>query len=133
MDKDDWCDEVEGFLICCVAEASSGEQFQCVRQAARYMMRAPAQASVLFGKLPEFSRLECLLELEALDSAVSALLDDTPHGILLSQAIGGSVLCTVVLPGTEEETHFQAESRALAWLGAVMRASVSTLRRSQIH
>lgn len=128
-----WIERLEACLPICSNAATQDEEAECLSFIARQLRVAPEAASMFFGDLISDRELAFLLKHRAIETAVASLLRNAPYGFMLSRAAAGPIVCTVVLPGSEEETIFEGASEPMVRLGAVLKAFLSMAKREPLH
>ena len=116
MDAKAWHAQAWEFLCRCVA-SSSVELGGCIREANHLFRIGPEAFGVSLSSLGEEKAVAALLDAGASESATFALLG-RETAFMVSRAVSGSYLATVVLPGRTEEFTARGRTLELALLAA---------------
>ena len=114
-----WSDLLEGWLSLCSEAGTVEEQSEALRFLVGKLTDAPPSVIAFLHRLPDSERIEAMLALNAIDSAVATVIEDAVFGYMLSSDMSHRVLFTMVLPGTAGEINFEARTEAMAKLGGV--------------
>lgn len=121
---DSWQERLEAWLTVCAEASSRTEELACLRFLVAHLANAPRTVRGFLDATEITSRTEQLLDHGAVESAVAELLHDAPHGFMMSRAVAGPTICTLVIPGGDQEFSFESRSESMARIGAAAKAMI---------
>lgn len=121
---EDWREKLQAWLQVCSRAETAKEQRDCLQFLTTHLLTAPPAVKSFVGNELDNERIQKLLLLDAFESAVSKILVDAAHSYMISRPMGGSAICTLVIPGSDNELTFEAGNEPMARAGAAAKAMI---------
>ncbi|PEQ13874.1 hypothetical protein B2G71_06105 [Novosphingobium sp. PC22D] len=119
MARGEWLGQLDELSLACLGSPAEQEADR-LREFNELLYQAP-ETELIEGLRPASQpRLEALIEAQALDSALLAMLDSVAY--MVSGSGQGGCMATVVLPGVEHEQSAAAPTLTLATISALAQA-----------
>ncbi|MWV27003.1 hypothetical protein [Aurantiacibacter rhizosphaerae] len=119
-----WRQKVEAWLAVCADPSGPEDASDHLRYFKTLLASSPPSVAKVFHSTQTDRRIDSLLLQNALESAAAQLLAEVPHGFMISRPVAGPAICTIVLPGLSDEFTYESSNEALAFVGALAKATI---------
>jgi hypothetical protein len=115
--RSEWLEAMRDLSICC-ADDEAYQSHDRIREMNALLRMAPDAVMIAGLQAIRPMRLQALLDVDACENAVIAMLEHGP-GFLVSRSGDGQSLATIALPGRSLENSASGKTPALALIGAL--------------